>query len=106
MLSLIFLALFGLYAFFKVNRAKSVPWMVANVAWLVGMGALSYFMQNLYFAVGVVSAVVSVCVSLFGANKLPLLSNLGTYGKMVVTNVLWWPVGLFEETYVYLSSKL
>jgi|ERR1700722_3344180 len=106
MLSLIFLALFGLYALFKVNRVKSMPWMIANVAWLAGMGVLSFYMQNLYFAVGVVSAVVSVGVSLFGASKLPLLSNLGTYLKMVVTNLLFWPVEVFEEAYGYLSSKL
>lgn len=105
MLSWIFLALFGLYAFFKVNRAKSVPWMVANVVFLVGMGAFSYFMQNLYFAVGVVSALVAVGVSLF-QTKLPLLSNLGTYLKMVVSNVLFYPVELFEEAYGYISTKL
>lgn len=103
MLSFIFLALYGLYSFFKVNRAKSTVWMGANVGWLAGMGAVSYFHQNLYFGLGVVAAVAFAGVSLF-VNKLPLTSNLFTYAKTFVKNVLFYPVSVFEEVYTYLTT--
>lgn len=100
-----FFVLYGLYAFFKVNRSKPVAWMVANIVWLVGMAAMALFMPHLYMVAGVVAAVASVGVALF-QQKLPLMSNLLTYGKMVVKNLLFFPVEVFEEAYGYLSSKL
>ena len=105
MLNLIYLALFGLVSFFRVNRSKPMPWMVANIVWLVGMGALSWFHQNVYFGVGAAVAVATVGVSLF-VKKLPLTGNVGTYVKMVFSNLLFFPVEAFEAAYAYLSPKL
>lgn len=105
MLSLIFLSLYGLYCFFRVDRSKSVVWMGVNVAFLVAMGALSFFEQNVYFGLGVVAAITTLCVSLF-VKKVPLTSNLWSYGKSLLSTVLFWPVSLFEDAYTYLVSKL
>lgn len=88
-----------------MNRAKPLLWMVANVVWLVAAGALSYFMQNMFCVIGVVAAATAVGVAFFG-KKLPVKGNLGLYFKMVLSNLFFWPVEVFEEIYAYLPSKL
>lgn len=105
LLSILFVVVLGLYAWKHMDSSKTTVWMVINVAWLVGMAALSYFEQNVYFALGLVSAAVAVVRSLMGG-QLPLTSNLLTYFKMVLSHVFFYPVEDFETVYGVLKDKV
>lgn len=103
--TVLFLCAYGLYCFFKVNRAKSVPWMIANVVCLCAAGLLAWTHQDIYFLVGALCAVGFVAYQAV-AVKLPLIANWTKYAKLTVTSLLCWPVEVFETVYTYLSPKL
>jgi hypothetical protein len=103
--SLLFVLVLALYAWNNVDRTKTTVWMVVNMAWLGGMAALSYFDQNVYFGLGLVSAVVSVVRSIVGG-QLPVLDNKLTYVKMLFSHVFFWPVEVFESVYGALKDKV
>lgn len=98
------LAMLALYAFFKVDRTKPVGWMVVNVVWLVGLGALALTHVNVYLAVGLGVAVVRTVASLV-AGVSPF-SNLLDYVRGVLRSLFTYPVTVFEYAYGQLKSKI
>jgi hypothetical protein len=100
---LVVVALYGLYAFFRVDRSKSPVWMAVNVAWLVGFGFLAVSAVNWYLGLGIVAAIVQTVVS-FASGVSPL-SNFGTYVKGVFKNIFFYPVPVFEQVYNFVIAK-
>lgn len=98
------LALLGLYAFFKVDRSKSMVWMVVNLVWLAGFGFLAFSKVDWYLLVGIVVAAVQTVMS-FVSGVSPV-SNFMSYVKGVVKSVFFYPVSMFEQVYGYLKSKV
>ena len=105
MLTLMFLAVYAVWAWFHVTKTKPLAWMVANAVVLAAGAFLCWHNQNVYFLVGAFAAVGFVAYQAL-AVKLPLLANWTSYAKLVVSSLLFWPVGVFEEVYNYLSPKL
>jgi hypothetical protein len=112
---LIIVALFGLYAFFKVDRTKTTVWMVVNVVWLVACGFLCLTHVDWYLFGGIAAAVVNAVISLFGGgasvstvvSQAPsFFSKFMTYAKSFFKMVFVWPVSVFEMVYGALKSKV
>lgn len=105
-LTLVFLALYALYAYFHTDKTKPTAWMVGDVAWLVLAGLLFWKMQDFYMWIGVGVAAGSVAYNYF-VNKLPLATaNVWTYAKTALTCLVFWPVSVFEEVYAKLGAKI
>lgn len=104
-LHFVFLALYGLYVFFKMDRTKPLPWLLAHMG-LVGAGAYAVFAHSeLYLIVGGAAGVLLAAKSLF-VDKLPFAANAFTYLKNFITNALFSPVSAFETLYQWVATKV
>jgi hypothetical protein len=111
---LLFLVYAGVLAMMATKQAasKSEVWLVCYVSWLVCCGVLavagvmggSEVCQYIFGGAACVSALVAVVRSATGTGALPVLSNLMTYAKLVVKNLIFWPVLDFEAVYTALNK--
>ena len=104
-LHLVFLAIYGLYVFFKMDRTKPLPWLLAHMS-LVGAGAYAIFAHSeIYLLAGSVAGLLLAAKSLF-IDKLPFSSNVMMYLKAFITNALFSPVSAFETIYQWVATKV
>ena len=103
--TVLFLCAYGLYCFFTMNKTKPLAWLVGNIVFLAAGALFVYTHQDIYFIVGALCAAGFVAYQAL-AVKLPLLANWKVYLKLAVSNLMFWPVGVFEAVYTYLSPKL
>jgi hypothetical protein len=99
------LVLFGLYVFFKVDRTKPWPWMVAH-AGVIAAGVFGILVHaGWYLGVGCVLGLVLAAKSLF-VDKLAFASNVKTYVLNFVQDAFFSPVHSFEALYQWVSTKV
>lgn len=106
---ILFVVYMGVLAMMATKQiaAKSTPWVVAFVSWLVGCGILASVgvfggdttCQAVFAGMGVLSAVVAVVKAATATGGLPVLTNLMSYAKTFVKNLLFWPILDAEEVY-------
>jgi hypothetical protein len=99
------LAIYGLYVFFKVDRSKPWPWLVAHLGVIaVGVwGILTH--ADWYLGIGCVLGLVLAAKSMF-VDKLSFTSNVKTYLLNFVQDALFSPVHSFEALYQWVSTKV
>ena len=112
-LFVVYMVALALFAWKHTDRTKTVPWLVGNCVWLGGAALLAFVgvwggnatAQCVYGGLGVLSAVVAVARMGAGVGEpaVPVMTNLLTYGKTFVTQLLFWPVLDFEELYTALK---
>jgi hypothetical protein len=102
--TVLFLCVYGLYCARTASKGKPLPWEIANIVALVAAGLVVVLKQDLYFLVGALTAVGFVAYQALSV-KLNVLTGWKTYAKIVVENLLFWPVPAFEAAYTWLASK-
>jgi hypothetical protein len=111
LLFLVYALVLGMMAVKNVP-SKSTPWLVAYAAFLVGCGVLGVagvfggneVCQYVFVGLAGASALVAVVRAATATGALPVLTNLMTYGKLLVKNLLFWPVLDFEAVFALFNK--
>lgn len=102
---LVFLAVYGLYVFFEVDRSKPLPWLVAHLG-VLGFGAFAILTHaDWYLMVGAGLGVALAAKSMF-VDKVSLAGNVMKYFGDFVKNALFCPVQSFETLYQWVATKV
>jgi hypothetical protein len=92
-----FLVAYVVYAFVATNKNKPLSWMLAHIATVLAGGVACYFQYFPYMGFGLVMGVATLVQQLVGGKFTAgnILAALKTTG----TNLLFYPVSLFEGLY-------